>query len=409
MTSRSIVVQIEPGDHRPRTTVLRWTLTVVVVEVPRAADRLRPVGPVLHQHVEAPSLPPVEVLHLERVPFGRPLGEVVVVTRELIVADDVDAETFEQQPAVPAHRLHRHDVGDVELVAVGPEPVGQRRRRAMVDLEAVAAEFVGEVGHRRQHEVQPLAVPPFRGDLAVAHDDQHAALPRRLDRRAHHRHGAAGHRAPTRWARCPIVAHGTVAITTASSTPRPVHADRSGSSSSPTSERATSSSWPSARTACCGTWISTVDSERDAEQRGRTQRTDERHRRRAVDEEPERGHPLARHQRADHPADPALVIDGGRRGFERRQSAEQRIMHDLHDPDHTDHAPGRDRAEDQDRHRSARSPTDSNHARSTGTPGEYIARGGPAGVGSPAASKASPCTSHRSIRCSGQTGWCTAP
>ena len=159
------VIECKRGNGRPRTPVFGRTFAIVVVEVPSAPGGL--AGSVHHQ-LQPRTLPPVEILHLEGLPTVGPRCKVVVVTRELIVADDVDAEMFEQRPAIPTHGFHRSDPIDVELLDVRTQTVAKRGRSTVVDVEPFGLEFCSEVAHSRDHKVKSLPVPTFRRCLCRA-------------------------------------------------------------------------------------------------------------------------------------------------------------------------------------------------------------------------------------------------
>jgi hypothetical protein len=154
------VVEFETSDRWPRSAVpWRW-LAVVVVEVPLPAHRFGPVDALLHQHAEAAPLPAVEVLHGEPLASVGPTCEVGRVAQEQVVAHQFDTQSLEGDAAVPAQRLHRDHTDGIEVAAVLTQPLSERGRPPMVDVEALEPQRFGEVPHRRQHEVQPLAVPP---------------------------------------------------------------------------------------------------------------------------------------------------------------------------------------------------------------------------------------------------------
>ena len=75
------------SDRRPRTSVLRGSLTVVVIKVPLSADGRDAV----HKDSEPLALPTVEILHLEALAALSPLFELNVVTEELVVRQRFNA------------------------------------------------------------------------------------------------------------------------------------------------------------------------------------------------------------------------------------------------------------------------------------------------------------------------------
>ena len=170
------VVELEQGDRRPGSTVARWRFTVVVVEVPPTADRLGAVGAIVDEHAEAQSLPSVEVLHRQPLAVGRPAREVLVVAEEMVIAHQLDAEGLHRRSRIPARRLHGDHRADTELIEVVAQPLVQCGGSAMVDVEPFGTQLGGEVGHGRQHEVEPLTMPPTRGDQCCALDEQHTTV-----------------------------------------------------------------------------------------------------------------------------------------------------------------------------------------------------------------------------------------
>ncbi len=137
------LVEHEAREVRPRPAVLRRRFAVVGIEVPAAAGRLV----ALHQDVEPPTLPPVEVLELEVVTLVSPRCELVVVAEELIARHHLDLQPVEQRPTVPAHGLHHDHLLGLELLAVGPKSGCETRGSAVVDLESLLLELCGEVAH----------------------------------------------------------------------------------------------------------------------------------------------------------------------------------------------------------------------------------------------------------------------
>ena len=157
---------VELGDLwiRPRVNVtLRRRLAIFVIEVPASADRFTIM---VHQVAEPGPLPAVEVLQLEALPSGRPVGEFVVVAEELVGTHDRDVEAAEEFKAVPARWFGGGDRVGGELCDVLEKAGAQRVGVAVVDVEAGVGELDRETSHCSDHEVGALAVPPFRGELA---------------------------------------------------------------------------------------------------------------------------------------------------------------------------------------------------------------------------------------------------
>ncbi len=172
------VVEFEPRDRRPGSTVARWRLSVVVVEVPSAADRLGAVGAFVDEHPEPQSLPTIEVLHRQPLAVGRPAREVVVVAEEPVAAHQLDTVALRSDRASQLVGSVGDDDVDTELLDVVAQALLQRVRSAVVDVETFGSELGCEVGHGRQDEMEPLAVPPSRGDQGCALDEQDATVAR---------------------------------------------------------------------------------------------------------------------------------------------------------------------------------------------------------------------------------------
>ena len=82
-------------------------------------------------------------------------------------------------------------------------------------------------------------------------------------------------------------------------------------------------------------------------------------------QEPDRGHHFRPHQWSDDPADPTLVVFGCERVA---VPGEDRVLHQLHHPQHARHGPRGGRSHHQRRHDELKRRND---PMSTATPGEY--------------------------------------
>ena len=98
------------------------------------------------------------------------------MTEELVTGHHLDAESFQQPAGVPARGLHGNHGVDIELLDVVAQPLLQGVGPAVVDLETLGSQLRGEVGHRGQDEMEPLAMPPPGGDQRCALHQQHTAV-----------------------------------------------------------------------------------------------------------------------------------------------------------------------------------------------------------------------------------------
>jgi hypothetical protein len=169
------VVQLEAGEGRPGPAVLGRGFPVVVVEVPAAADRFTIR---FDQHIEPGALPAIEVLHLEGFPVADPAGEILVVTEELTVGNELDAGLGQHGPPIPAHGLHGDDPANVVIRSVGSKPGREGCGPAMIHLEALGPQLCCEVRHGRQHQMKAPAMPTFATDFGVARHQQNPAVTR---------------------------------------------------------------------------------------------------------------------------------------------------------------------------------------------------------------------------------------
>ena len=142
------VVRFEVGDRWPRTSVLRWLLAVVVIEVPLSTDGRHAV----HEDSEPFALPSIEVLHLEPLAPLSPLFEFAVVAEELVVRKHLNTPTClqasEQRGHVPAHRFHHDEPINIEFGTVLAISLHEARRASQVDIEAFVSELLCEMSHR---------------------------------------------------------------------------------------------------------------------------------------------------------------------------------------------------------------------------------------------------------------------
>ena len=157
------------GSGTPRVSwPLRRRLAVVGVEVPAAADGLRP----LHQQAEPPARVAVEVLHQQPAPraAGRPAWR------------SRPGWSRSRGPAAGRCRAPRHRPSTrcsaAQLVgwttSSGPSTRGQRLAvGAGPDVGAPVAQLGGPVPHRREHQVRLLPVEPAAGEDAPGLDEQH--------------------------------------------------------------------------------------------------------------------------------------------------------------------------------------------------------------------------------------------
>jgi hypothetical protein len=175
-----IVEWVDEGRRPAVVAVLRRWLTILGVVVPPSRDRLIAV----HEVPEPLSLPAVEVLHLEGLVSSRfagvdPIGEVAMVTEELIRCDRLDAEFVEEKTCPPTVRFRGHHRVVRKLGAVLTKCHPERVRSPVHDLETIDAQFVGEAAHRCEIEMCPLNVPRLRGDLLRGFDHEHSRVGRR--------------------------------------------------------------------------------------------------------------------------------------------------------------------------------------------------------------------------------------
>ena len=119
--TQHLLINLVLGKSRERgpcATIARRRLAIVVINVPSPTYWLFTI----HENTEPRSLPSIKVPHFEALTRTSPLREIVVVTQELIIANDGDTQSLQHRFAVPTHRLNRDHLSDVVLSAMGSQP-----------------------------------------------------------------------------------------------------------------------------------------------------------------------------------------------------------------------------------------------------------------------------------------------
>ena len=171
-----------PCRHLPGTLGTE-ALAVLGIVVPAAARGVVAV----HQHARTPPHPPVEVLHPQRAAVAGPAPEVLARAEEVRVGNDLERNTglpanpLQHREHAPVARLDAAHPGRTarrDLAAPGVPERGMRVRadREIGERNAVAAQVLRVVPHRREEERDARLVAPDVRRLFRRLDRQHRVL-----------------------------------------------------------------------------------------------------------------------------------------------------------------------------------------------------------------------------------------